>query len=287
MIGCSNLFTSDDDDDDSGGLAAPAATTENHEIYLPAGVDTYNSISGDVDGVMTFAGGQVSSSGATATALGDRDMVGFIAERPALGSATDAGDDLNTMLSTLSSAGYNLSSTGTQTFTSIDAVVGKYNLTLTSATTPTELANDIFEDVGVNTSGGVINDLPESSEGERTTDEFEVILAVIWTDSDNVVILGAVVPLNVAENYEALTSGSTNPTNVGERGATRTTEADTFTASGGGGKADFLFVVDNSGSMSNEQTAVSEAASEFSSRIQSSGLDFMIGTITTPMTVTR
>ena len=281
VIGCSNPFGSDEDEDDGSGSAEPAARTENHDVYLPAGVDTYDGISGDVDGVMTFAGGEVTSSGVSPSALGDRDMVGFIAERPALGSATDAGGDLDEMLSTLSAQGYNLSSTGTQTFASINAVVGKYNLTLTSATTPTDLANDIFEDVGVNTSGGVINGLPNPSDGERSTDEFEVILAVLLTDSDNVVILGVVVPLDVAENYEALTSGSTNPTNVGERGAGRATQEDSFTASGGGGKADFLFVVDNSGSMSNEQTAISEAASEFSNRIQSSGLDFKIGTITT------
>lgn len=284
VVGCSNPFGADEDEDGSSGKddsAGPATSTANHDVYLPEGVDTYDGVSGDVDGVMTFAGGQADSSGTSTAALGDRDMVGFIAERPALGSATDAGGDLNEMLNKLYNAGYNLSSTGTQTFASINAVVGEYNLTLSSAVTPTELANDMFDEVGVNTSGGVINGKPDPSDGERTADEFEVILAVVWTASDDVVVLGAVVPLNLAENYGALTSGSTNPTNVGEKGAGRESETDSFTASGGGGKADFLFVVDNSGSMGGDQTAVSQAANEFGNRIQSSGLDFSIGTITT------
>ncbi len=85
----------------------------------------------------------------------------------------------------------------------------------------------------------------------------------------------------VKQRYEAVTRGVTDGTNVGTAESSRAQAADEFVGSGSGGLADFLFVVDNSGSMGNEQAALSQAAADFISVITSSGLDFRIGTITT------
>ncbi len=51
--------------------------------------------------------------------------------------------------------------------------------------------------------------------------------------------------------------------------------------SAGAPKADFLFVVDNSGSMAQEQTAVSNVAGSFFDRMTQTAADFKIGVITT------
>jgi hypothetical protein len=74
---------------------------------------------------------------------------------------------------------------------------------------------------------------------------------------------------------------TTDPNNAVPSGATISSKTDTFTGTGGGGVADFLFVVDNSPSMGNEQTNLANAASAFSNVLSGSGLDFQVGVMTT------
>jgi hypothetical protein len=99
------------------------------------------------------------------------------------------------------------------------------------------------------------------------------------------VVIVSLVPEDNYNTYAAVLTALGDGTNVLPTGSVVADQSDSFTAAAGGGSADFLFVIDNSGSMSNEQTAVSQAAANFITEIQNSGLDFRIGVITTDSAV--
>lgn len=83
------------------------------------------------------------------------------------------------------------------------------------------------------------------------------------------------------ECFASAVSSAVNPTNTINAGATLIEASNNFTVQAGSDKANFLFVVDNSGSMSDEQNALSQAAQDFIAMINNSGFDYSIGVIAT------
>lgn len=146
--------------------------------------------------------------------------------------------------------------------------------------TPLSFSNDILQLIGLNKNGGTVSSLPSLS-GTSASTSYRLALTVQYYDPSAVVIIVSLVPDASYSTYSTVIASLGDGSNVVNTAATLTSSSDFFTAQGGRGKADFLFVIDNSGSMSDEQTAVSQAATEFGAAIQASGLDYMMGVITT------
>lgn len=93
--------------------------------------------------------------------------------------------------------------------------------------------------------------------------------------------LVAVVPESKYEHYETMCTSLTNGARVTLSGTDVTIESQKFTAKAGNRKADFLFVVDDSGSMADDQDALSKSASDFTAEMRQSGLSYRSAIITT------
>lgn len=256
-----------------------AVSTESHQIFLPDGLEApVDQPTGDFDGVVFFAG--TNSLPDAQKMRSPRDLGGFAAQRRNFGRGSNARSELDQLRNVVSTQnGYSL--TNISTAVTRACAVGRFALDLADPATPTSLTRSLVELIGLNAEGGQLTAFPApvASEGESTAYEFR--LSVCFYSPDDVVVLVSTVIDEVKQRYEAVTRGVTDGTNVGTAESTRAEAADEFVGSGSGGLADFLFVVDNSGSMGNEQAALSQAAADFISVITASGLDFRIGTITT------
>ena len=93
--------------------------------------------------------------------------------------------------------------------------------------------------------------------------------------------VAAVVSETTYNTYESTVSNIINGARVSVKGGNLRKETSKFEGVSGSGKADFLFVIDNSGSMSDNQNALAQAADDFSSEIQNSGLKYRSAIITT------
>lgn len=271
--------------------------TTNYSVYLPDGVET-KSLGGDIDGFFAYAGsdslpttsrstkaGAVAADGTRSmnASTSTRDVTGFIAERPAFNSETDAGQVLDGFQATILGDANVLymTDTGRQSFPALSAALSTYSLTLSTAMQPTDLANTLVQYLGINAVDGTVTNLPSAAADEPFETDYTLLIGVIYYSQNDIVVMVALVPASLAGTYAHITGAMSSANNVASTSATTASQTDTFTAQGGGGLADFLFVIDNSGSMSNEQQAVSDAAAAFDAAISNSGLDYHIGIITT------
>lgn len=293
--------------DDSGGSGTPgpeASSTTDYDIYLPKGVRKI-LLQGDIDGYFISAGDETLESfsgeilgseglirsvrAVTEPLLTARDLAGFFAERPAVFGEADASGVIDAVESQLSSESNVLtfSSVGREVIAMLDSSVGSYSVTTTSSMTPTQLASALMSSLAVNSSGGVISNYPQAVQGEPTTDAFFLIVGATFFSDQDIVISVAVVPNHLSGTYQHISKGVTNPTNVAKKGTPLVSSQNNFSAIGGGGRADFLFAIDNSGSMGDEQQAVSDAAIAFESTVSRSGLDFKVGIVTSDSSILR
>ncbi len=264
-----------------GSSSTGTVTTSSKQVLLPEEISIAGSPEGDMSGAMLKAG----TSG---------EVAGFVSEVPALNNETTASEVLTNGVTTLDNSGYTMSALSVSKPSASLAsgfrqaatlpqsiVVAQYAFTTLSAVTPTEVANEIIQQIGVNTTGGAISGLPTAPASSPTTTTFRCLITIMYYDANTIIILVSVVPENQYDSFSTILVSLGDGTNVTDKGASTSSQTDSFTATEGGGKADFLFVVDNSGSMGGEQTAVSNAATSFTSRMSTSGLDFMMGIVTT------
>lgn len=251
-----------------GGETVPVEelTLSSNVVFLPSGFETPTTQpTGDFVGMPVRAGqGEVAGFAAETTAGGATDAQSVVSADEGILSA-------DTSISGLSSIGSN---------TQGDLYTARYVLTYGSQVEASDVRNKLIELIGLSQSGGSVSGLPTGI-GATTTTSFRFIITVKYVSSTEVVKTVAVTPEASYTTYEAEINAFVDGTNIATAGTVRATTQDTFTAASGGTAADFLFVVDNSGSMSNEQTAVSQAAGDFWSALSSSGLDFHVGVITT------
>ncbi|WP_348674638.1 hypothetical protein [uncultured Abyssibacter sp.] len=256
-------------------------STQSHQIFLPDGLEAPNEQPmGDFDGVVFFAGSDSIPAKSSHKMRGPRDLGGFAAQRRNFGFGNDSRQELDNLRNLVSSqAEYSL--TNIATAVTRACAVGRYSMDLQTATTPTDLTRALVELIGLSADPGALSSFPNGIPDEVLAALYEFRLSVCFYSPDDVVVLVSLVVDQVKELYESVTSGVTDGTNVGASDAMREQQTDEFVGTGAGGLADFLFVIDNSGSMGDEQAALSQAASDFISVISNSGLDFQIGTITT------
>jgi hypothetical protein len=159
--------------------------------------------------------------------------------------------------------------------------ISVYTLSFVQPIVPSELGVYILELIGLNKADGIIEEYREPSEDELLTDEYALNLTVVYYSEESIYISVALAPNALSKTYQPVLAGITSPTNVGAKDSTVAKYTQEFQVEEDGGMADFLFVIDNSPSMSDEQEAVSQAAADFTSIMNDSGLDYHIATITT------
>ncbi|WP_157600032.1 vWA domain-containing protein [Saccharospirillum impatiens] len=123
--------------------------------------------------------------------------------------------------------------------------------------------------------------LPAVQTDDATATEMRLKLLVFHLGADGVLINAVLVPKDKAGTFASAVSSAVNPNNTVRSGSTLVSTSESFAVQAGSDKADFLFVVDDSGSMSDEQDALSQAAQDFVAVINNSGFDYSIGVITT------
>lgn len=276
--------------------------TSNYNVYVPEGMDKVQVNDPHFDGFMLGAGSALANiPTAAVTTYSARDVVAFVAEREVRIGETSGAAVLSAIESELQTmaAGGSYANILKQQLNGTDQMIGSYLITLPANSTVTPVAVDLIGEVALDDDAAT-DDLanpPVALEGEALTTDFEVYVGVFYNDlpdgldaegnliEDQVVILAAVVPADIAAAYSSVSKGVTSTSNVGSQTSTVASNSESFTAQSGSNKADFLFVIDNSGSMSDDQDAISAAADAFVDVIAASGLDAQFGTITTDSSV--
>ena len=313
LLGCSSSSSSEDDagvssssEDDAGVKSSESlmVSAGTRQVYLPkefesesAGdsVTRYN-YSGDAD--IRAVEPRVMPAGVAqrdVSVFSRNGVAGFIAVRDAEASETDAVTVISNLESKISVPpasvtngsvlGANIatqSQLSTRQFGSADIVLAEYEMTLANDTAVTEMANALTE-VAVDLDGtlSTVLALPAVQGDDATSTEMTLKLLVLHLGTDGVLINGVMVPKDKANTFASAVSTAVNPTNTVRSGAKLIETSDSFTVKAGSDKADFLFVVDDSGSMSDEQNSLSQAAQDFVAVINNSGFDYSIGVITT------
>jgi hypothetical protein len=262
---------------ESGTVSANPITvvsTSNHEIFVPNG---YKKLAqgavpqGDYEGTLLFGGLAASNV---------EEIAAFVVQRPTLGAGSDASSVLQNLRSILSSLGIQLSNVATENLSGA-AMRSNDRIRLNTSLTTNALNNMIFEQLGGNITGAQFTNLPADNPKASQAQNFRCLLTVQYFSTQDIVVTSAVIRESELANYEALVEGLGNGSNVGDKGSQRRAGTDQFEVQGSSNKADFLWVVDNSGSMSDEQTSVANAGTEFSSRVKNANLDFQVSVITT------
>ena len=297
---------------DDGSSNVSRTTVGEHDVYVPDEFSKSN-VSGDFSGFAISAGKSAITSRSTKSVLdapvvnlkanlrettvlttSSRDVMGFISNTKALNSETDVSglrtsyesairNNSSVYVATLTNAGFYTVDpalfAGTKQPSS--AAYGLYRLTTYTDVGVTEVAEMLAEEIGVNVVNGTVN-FPSPASDESQVTDFVVFLGLIYYSATDVVVMATVVPYELTGSYQGLTKAATQPTNVAPKGTQRASTSQTFTqAAVTNNKADFLFVIDNSGSMGDEQTAISDIADDFENAVTSANLDYRVGVITT------
>jgi len=219
------------------------------------------------------------------TTGGAQSIGGFAIQKNAsrpLGTAIDGlvtTGELRESIALITAQSYlsSLSTINEQIFTKyVDFTVGDYTITTPSAQSPITLANQIL-----NTLGATSISLTDGT--GVTSTSFRMFMTVS-SFNDQYYYTVSISPSASAifeENFALMTSLSsgTNYTGLNERLVSNT---ENFSGvAGASNKADFLFVIDDSGSMADQQAALSVAATDFEAALNLAGVNFNLALITT------
>ncbi len=131
--------------------------------------------------------------------------------------------------------------------------------------------------------GNSLSTLPKSKSSSIIDTNFNLTIKLVKNSSGVIYIFLSVIPTNISLEYQNSVSSVTNSQNIVQTNTTKSKSSDSFIVgkSGNNNMAEFLFVVDDSGSMKNYQNAVSQASQDFANAITNAGIDFKIAIITT------
>ena len=254
----------------AGGTAAP--TNDNsvggYDVTLPASTVTAGATpSGDFTGI-TFSSGSPEFSGFISIVVNGTNT-----------SAADIGSSLVGVLSGNGSISGATVVSSQQAAGASDTQLLSLQLTTNAPMTATGVSNLILTLFGTNIQGGTVTALPVV-DGESTSSTFRIVVQITYSASLPALLgVGVTTEANYAA-AEGTLGGLLDGTNFGPAGASVSTVTNLFSGAAAP-KADFLFVVDNSGSMAGEQAAVAAVASAFFDRMALTSADFKIGVVTT------
>lgn len=259
-------------------LTVSASTTNtttvgNYNVTIPTGVNTTTPPSGNFTGTTyntsNNAAGFISvipdytTNPNTCQAQGTAILGKILADTPDLVTASDQV------------------SSNTTNFTGGCTITYYLSVTTNANKTATQLSDHLITNIGVNTVGGTVTNLPTSQGTEVATTSFRAIVQVTYsTGTGNQIIgVGVTNSADYAAN-QALLESFLGGTNVAPQGTTYLTKADTFTATPDP-EVDFVWVVDNSGSMTEEQASVANNSLTFFNKLNGKHLNFRLAVITT------
>jgi hypothetical protein len=160
------------------------------------------------------------------------------------------------------------------------SVVYDLAMTTKSSTTVTVLSNHLVSVIGKSIPGGTVTNFPSSGASEQSDTSFRVIIQATYSSSgDELVAVGVSRSDNYSANQAIITS-LINGTSIIPTGSSILAKTDNFTGTPDP-KVDFVWVVDNSGSMAQEQASVSSNALTFVNILSNKHVDYRLGVITT------
>ncbi len=249
-----------------------------YNVTLPSTLTAGNTPTGNFTGI-TYSGGT--------------NIAGFIANIPNYGQ-TSCQTLGTTILGMILADSPDLVTASNQigssviNFTGGCTIVYNQSVTTNADKKPTELSNHLIANVGVNTVGGNVTTTSIVPVGtEVATSSFRVVVQVTHNTAGGNDLIG--VGISNSSDYaanEAILTGFLNGTNISSSSATFASKTDSFTGIADP-LVDFVWVVDNSGSMAEEQTAVQNAATTFFSKLGNKHLDYRLGVLATGGTGTN
>ena len=131
--------------------------------------------------------------------------------------------------------------------------------------------------------GGQLSNLPTSNASAITSDYFNIVFHIYQSPTKEVYLTFSIVPNSLSLQYQTIISSINNTDNIKPNNLTILNQKESFevNATNQQKSADFLFVIDDSGSMSSYQNAVSQASQDFANAISNAGINFRAGIITT------
>ena len=160
------------------------------------------------------------------------------------------------------------------------SIVYDLSMTTKSSTTVTGLSNHLISVIGKSIPSGSVTNFPSSGANEQSDTSFRVIIQATYSSSgDELVAVGVSRADNYTANQATITS-LINGTSIVPTGSSILAKTDNFTGTPDP-KVDFVWVVDNSGSMSQEQASVVNNATTFVNILSNKHVDYRLGVITT------
>ncbi len=236
--------------------------------YVPNGV----SIESSQKDVTKLSAGE---NGELASAVAVKEAQVTTSQAPVRATTSMALSELNNISISLYYTLGTVQTLTTQVFNiPFEYAQGEYTLTTYSATTTKSVRDTILHEVlGI---------------GEETTSlepgiysEFNLVMTYAIKEGKTYFMV-SVFPSQFYKEWRALATSVANGTNLASSDTKIGSGSDTFTGTARQNRADFLFVIDNSGSMSDNQAGVQAAADEFETSLTNSGIsEFNIAIITT------
>ncbi len=163
------------------------------------------------------------------------------------------------------------------TYDKFPAATSQRLITAATARTPGELRDALLTALSGHPAAEVT--LPAGPAFGAGTTSFSLLLTTV-ARSDRVVLVGAVAPSSAFSDSAKATSirmrDLTNGTGLARTGKGLKAECDGFSVTGLP-IADIVWLIDTSGSMSDDQALIASAATEFFTRLKASSIDFRVG----------
>jgi len=245
-------------------------TVGSYDMTLPSGIAPSTKPSGNFSGI---------------TISGSTGLTGFVSVIPDYGTTSSStlggvvldkivNDSPNIVGST------SIISTGSVTINNGGTVVYDMNITTTTPQKPTDLSNHLIAEIGVNSPNGTVSSLPIPQSSETPSTDFRAIIQVTYNQYGTELIGVGVTKTEEYATNQAIISSFLNGSNVTVTGTTLVEKKDTFVGAPDP-QVDFVWVVDNSGSMAEEQASVINNSVKFFNILQGKHLDFRLGVIAT------
>jgi hypothetical protein len=245
-------------------------TVGSYDMTLPSGIAPSTPPSGNFSGI---------------TISGSTGLTGFVSVIPDYGTTSSSAlggvvldkivnDSPNIVGST------SIISTGSVTIANGGTVVYDMNITTTTPQKPTNLSNHLIAEIGVNSPNGTVTSLPIPQSNETASTDFRAIIQVTYNQYGTELIGVGVTKTEEYAANQAIISSFLNGSNVTVTGTTLVEKKDAFVGAADP-QVDFVWVVDNSGSMAEEQASVINNSVKFFNILQGKHLDFRLGVIAT------
>lgn len=160
--------------------------------------------------------------------------------------------------------------------TPYDFTIASYKITTNKEIEPLTLAGEILTSL----AGKKTTKIPLSANNAPIATSFRLTLLYANFNKSSFYI-AVLVPEKFFAKYKTVSSNITNAARVIPTGKSLQSTTQNFSQSTGKKNADILFVVDDSGSMRDDQAALSQAADDFSGEMINSGLTYRSAVITT------